>query len=206
MFSKDKFLKLNSSARSPHMIVPGLVDAGSTVLDVGCNTGYIGKRLIEERGCQVSGIDIDEAILAEARKNRYQQTFKIDLYSDKFDFPREQYDYILFIDILEHLPKPDSILQKFAANNLKLGGKIIICLPNIARGEFRLSHLFGRFDYQSSGIMHEDHLRFFTKKTAIKMIEGCGLKIVETVPTGLGSMLKCCLNLTAFQFIFICQK
>ena len=37
----------------------------------------------------------------------------------------------------------------------------------------------GRFDYADRGILDRTHLRFFTKKTASEMIEGCGLEIVE---------------------------
>jgi hypothetical protein len=37
---------------------------------------------------------------------------------------------------------------------------------------------YGRFDYADSGILDRTHLRFFTKDTAIEMLENCGLEVV----------------------------
>jgi len=202
MFSKDKAISLNQSPYSPHTIIPKLIPANSYVLDVGCNAGYIGKYLKEDKGCTCDGIDIDEFLLTQA-KPYYCNLFKIDLYYDNFLLTKK-YDIILFIDILEHLPNPYRIIQKFSSN-LNPHGRIIICLPNIARIEYRLKHLLGIFDYEESGIMHQDHLRFFTLKSGEKLIQNCGLKIEKILPTGLGARVKVFESLTAFQFIYICK-
>lgn len=201
-FKPNKKLSLDTSPYSPHMIIPPLVRADSFVLDVGCNAGYIGKYLKENKNCVCDGIDIDEAALAKARPY-YRNLFKIDLFKDNFRLARH-YDFILFIDILEHLPTPDKILKKLAGN-LKSKGKVIICLPNIARLELRLKHLLGNFDYKP-GIMNEDHLRFFTLKTGKKLIEDCGLKIEKVLPTGMGARLKIWPKLIACQFIYIAHQ
>ncbi len=44
-----------------------LVSPGSRVLDAGCGTGRVGARLAE-LGCDVVGIDVDESMLAVARR------------------------------------------------------------------------------------------------------------------------------------------
>src|SRR5690348_10020508 len=44
-----------------------LAGPAKTVLDVGCNTGYLGNMFIK-RGARVSGIDNDEAALEKARE------------------------------------------------------------------------------------------------------------------------------------------
>jgi 2-polyprenyl-3-methyl-5-hydroxy-6-metoxy-1,4-benzoquinol methylase len=206
MFNKDERLSFNFNSHSPHVIVTKLISEGTTVLDVGCNTGYIGKYLIENKGCIVDGVDIEKLFLDEAKKNGYRKVFQIDLYDNNFLFVDDKYDYILLVDILEHLPSPARIFSKFIDNNLKTDGRTILSLPNIARMEYRVKHLMGNFDYEKSGIMHQDHLRFFTKKTSIDMIEKCGCEIKNVIPTGLGHKLNILTNLTAFQFIFICAK
>lgn len=206
MFDKDPELSFQSGdPHSPHSIILKFIKPGQSVLDVGCNTGYIGEYLIKNKDCVCDGIDYSKELLKKARERGYRKLFEIDLYGKNFKID-SKYGALLFIDILEHLPNPYEILFKLASENLKPGGRAIICLPNIARAEYRLKHLLGDFEYEKSGIMHQDHLRFFTKKTASEMIEKTGLKIKKIVPTGLGHKLKMFPSLTAFQFIFICQK
>ena len=206
MFEKDPELSFqHHDPHSPHSIVPELVRPNQSVLDVGCNAGYIGEYLIKNKKCICDGIDCDSALLEKAREKGYRELFKIDLYATDFQI-NGQYDTLLFVDILEHLPDPYKILRKLVDENLKSGGRAIICLPNIARAEQRWSHLLGRFNYEKLGVMHQDHLRFFTKKTASEMIEKADLKIKNIIPTGMGHKLGILPNLTAFQFIFVCQK
>lgn len=204
MFKKDSSLHLDKSPHSPHSIIPRLVSKeNALVLDVGCNNGLIGKEIIRLSQASIDGIDINEEALKEAGKS-YREVFRRDLYKPTLEIEAENYDYIIFSDILEHLPRPDLVLQD-AKKYLKDDGKIIISLPNIARFEIRIKLLLGNFDYRP-GILSEDHLRFFTKKSATEMIRKCGYKVENIVPTGLGHRTKIFANLTAFQFIYICKK
>lgn len=50
MFEKDKKLNFNSNSHSPHMIVSNLISGKTFILDVGCNTGYIGNISLIIRG------------------------------------------------------------------------------------------------------------------------------------------------------------
>lgn len=204
MFKKDPLLDLDKSSHSSHSIIPHLIGKkNSLVLDVGCNNGLVGREIIRLSQSSIDGIDINEGALEEAKKF-YRKVFQRDLYESKLEIDPEKYDYIIFSDILEHLPRPDLVLQD-TKKYLKDNGKIFICLPNIARFEIRRNLLFGKFDY-SPGILSEDHLRFFTKKSAENLIRNCGYEIGNIIPTGLGHKLKMFTNLTAFQFIYVCKK
>src|SRR3989344_3076002 len=201
MFKKDGCLRYHSSPHSPHMIIPAFIPKKSVVLDVGCNTGFLAKHLGKNN--VVDGIDINEKALKIAKKF-CRNVYKRDLYKNKLDLPRKLYDVVVFADILEHLPQPDLILtdtRKYLKNN----GIVLISLPNIARIELRIKHLFGDFTY-APGIMGYDHLRFFTKKTASKMIIASGYKLKKIIPTGLGHMIGIFPELIAFQFVYVCQK
>ena len=205
MFQKDPCLSINSTSyshHSPQGIIPSLINKNSTVLDVGCNTGFMGRTL-KKRGAVCDGIDINKVALKKAKKH-YRKLYVRDLYSGKLNIKNYKYDYILFMDVLEHVPRPD-LLLKDSIKNLKKSGRIIISLPNIARLEIRLQLLVGKFNYTYGGILSEDHLRHFTKKEALKMINNCGLQAKKIIPTGLGHELKILPNLTAFQFIYICE-
>lgn len=207
MFKKDRLLKLSLSSHSPHQLIPDLIKPGSIVLDVGCNSGFLGKKLKKEKNILSDGVDIDNQALKEAKKY-YRSVYKRDLYTDRLNLNKNTsvstYDYIIFADILEHLPRPDLVLQD-ARGYLKKNGKIIASIPNIARLEIRLKLLFGNFDY-TEGILSQDHLRFFTKKTATKMFQHCGYKVEKILPTGFGHIIKIFPTLTAFQFIYVCSR
>ena len=147
MFKKDPELTFHlNDPHSPHSIVLRLIRTRDEILDVGCNTGYIGEYLVKNKDCICDGIDYDQDFLAKAKEKGYRNLFQIDLY--KTDFKLELlYDTILFIDVLEHLPNPFEFISKLVRENLKPGGKAIICLPNIARLEYRIKHAFGEFEY-----------------------------------------------------------
>ncbi len=203
MFKRDPCFSMSTSPHSPHNIIPSLISSSTTALDVGCNTGYFAKTL-NRKEVITDGIDINKSALKVAQKY-CRKVFVRDLYSGKLSLPKKKYDYIIFADVLEHLPRPDLILtdsKKYLANN----GTILISLPNIARVEIRFQLLMGKFNYTTGGILSQDHLRFFTKESAIKMINGCGLKVQNVIPTGLGHIVGLFDTLTAFQFVYQCVK
>ncbi|MCS7232065.1 MAG: hypothetical protein RMJ67_08015, partial [Elusimicrobiota bacterium] len=83
---------------------------------------------------------------------------------------------------------PDKVLvnlKKF----LKPNGSLIASIPNIAHWSIRLKLLFGNFDYGKGrgifgtdhgiALLDENHIRFFTLKTAKEMFIKCGYKIYK---------------------------
>jgi len=201
MFNKDGLIQTNSSPHSPHQIIPKEISTNTTILDIGCNTGILGKILFRKN--ILDGIDINPKALSKAKKY-YRHLYHLDLSDSKLPVLNRKYDYIVFSDILEHLPRPD-ILLKNTKKYLNKDGIIICSLPNIARLEIRLNLLFGKFDYSSAGILNQDHLRFFTKKSATELFTKTGYHVFKTIPTGLGHSLKLFPSLTAFQFIFLAK-
>jgi 2-polyprenyl-3-methyl-5-hydroxy-6-metoxy-1,4-benzoquinol methylase len=206
MFKRDPVLTLRDSSHGPHSLIISLIKRNATVLDVGCNAGYLGKKLVEEKGVVPDGIDInDEALLAA--KPYYRNVFKRDLYKGELNLPCDgdtgMYDYILFADVLEHLPRPDLVLRD-SRRYLNRDGSVIASIPNVARLEIRLKLLFGHFDYTEGGITNQDHLRFFTRSSSMKMLQSCGYTVQEVLPTGLGHIVRVFPTLTSFQFIYVC--
>ena len=90
----------------------------------------------------------------------------------------DRYDAVVLGDVLEHLATPEVVLQKLIA--LQTSSSIfLISVPNITNLWVRLNLLIGRFDYTDRGILDRTHLRFFTRKTLVQMINHSGLKIVS---------------------------
>ena len=62
----------------------------------------------------------------------------------------DQFDYILILDVIEHLKNPENFLvelKKKLKNNSK--AEVLISTPNIAFFVMRFMLLFGKFNYGS---------------------------------------------------------
>ena len=164
--------------QNSHAFTLDIVGHNKRVLEVGCATGYFTKVLCE-RGCTVVGIELDPDAAAVAEKWA-ERVVVGDLDAGQLwqELEGEQFDAITFGDVLEHLRDPLATLRA-AARHLKPSGIVAISVPNIAHGDVRLSLLQGRFDYHSTGLLDQTHVRFFTKDGLYQMIKEAGLVLVE---------------------------
>jgi SAM-dependent methyltransferase len=151
------------------------------ILDVGTAGGYLGK-IWRGNGHCVAGIECDAATAEKARE--YYDVFEVaDI--ERFAFPyRQEFDYIVFADVLEHLRDPAAVLRK-CIPALKESGKIIISVPNIANWIIRLGLLFGKFDYMDRGILDRTHLRFFTLRSLKQLLSEVSCEVLDAIPTPL---------------------
>lgn len=147
------------------------------VLDVGCGVGLNGAAA-KRRGAHVTGIELMPSALAEARE-RLDEVLAIDIARDVSHLDGRSFDLMLFGDVLEHLADPAAALERLLPY-LEDGGHVIVSLPNVAAWTNRLSLLLGRWDYQSSGILDDTHLRFFTLASSVRLLEGAGLEVLRT--------------------------
>jgi hypothetical protein len=62
-------------------------------------------------------------------------------------------------------------------------GTALFCVPNFAHWYPRLRSALGMFDYDQRGILDSTHLRFFTRRSFLKMVERKGFEVrrIETV-------------------------
>jgi len=153
------------------------IPAGKKILDIGCGTGLLGKRLRKERRCSfLAGIEKDLE-MAEVAKLAYDEVIIANL--DKIrslPFEKGYFDIIVCSDVLEHLRNPLEVLKTLSAY-LSEEGFFLISIPNISFFTIRLSLLFGRFDYQpQGGILDESHLRFFTRKSFVNLLKKANLE------------------------------
>src|SRR4030042_230941 len=164
-------------SRHINELIYKLIPKNKKILDVGCNTGNLGEKLIKEKNCEVWGIDYSKEAIKLAKK-RLTQTKVFDLETYKIPFPKEKFDIIIFADVLEHLRYPEEILKKFS-NMLNESGLVFTSIPNIANIKIRFNLLLGKWDYQEEGILDKTHLRFFTKKTIRSLFRNSGYRIIE---------------------------
>lgn len=195
----------NPWPHSPSFKAQNLVRSGDVVLDVGCAKGHMAREL-KKKQCTVYGIEIDPDA-AELARAHCADVILTDADSlSQLPFPDSFFDSILVLDVLEHMRRPDLFLPLLRRHLKPSTGQLICSLPNVARLEFRLKLLMGRFDYEDCGALSRGHLRFFTRHSCAMMLQQAGFKIERILYTGFASMFPLFPNLTSYQFLFVCSR
>ncbi len=154
---------------------------GSKVLEFGCGSGALLKEL-SNKSCSVCGVD------RFTPKDEDKITFpfyQCDLNYEEFPIDPGVYDYILMHDVLEHLAKPETFLEKIYLDcHFSPDAKLIASTGNIAFFPIRAMLLFGQFNYGKRGILDMTHTRLFTFKTFQRLFEQAGFDVVyiEGIP------------------------
>jgi 2-polyprenyl-3-methyl-5-hydroxy-6-metoxy-1,4-benzoquinol methylase len=165
----------NRRAYGTHEVLLRQVPAASSVLDIGCSTGYVGDAL-RARNCRVWGVDRDAAAAAKAKAS-YEEVYVLDLDEcDGLPWPEISFDVVLCADVIEHLRDPARALR-LVRRYVSPRGRLVLSVPNVAHVSVRLPLLVGRFEYRRSGILDETHLRLFTFRTARTLVESSGFAI-----------------------------
>lgn len=148
------------------------------VLDVGCAGGEISE-FASQIGHKVVAVDIKQpqTHLSKAMFIQYDLDKGLPSTIDG------KFDLIICADVLEHLRTPDKLLYELL-ERLTTSGKIIASIPNFGNWYPRVRVLFGRFDYDARGILDQTHLRFFTKKSFIRIANTAGYDVTKIWTTG----------------------
>jgi 2-polyprenyl-6-hydroxyphenyl methylase/3-demethylubiquinone-9 3-methyltransferase len=105
---------------------------GKTFLDVGCGGGILSEALAEA-GAYVTGIDMTESALAAARRHMQTSDLHIEYRQSTVEAfaqeTRDSFDAATCMELLEHVPRPASIL-KACAKLVKPGGDIFLATVN----------------------------------------------------------------------------
>jgi 2-polyprenyl-3-methyl-5-hydroxy-6-metoxy-1,4-benzoquinol methylase len=158
-----------------HELILREVANGTSVLDVGCATGYLGEAL-QRKGCRVRGLDSDAHAVAIATP-LYEDVRTLDLEAaDDLPWPERSFDVVVCADVIEHLRNPERALR-MVRRYLAPTGRLVLSVPNVAHVSVRVPLLFGRFAYQPTGILDKTHVRLFTFRTATELTESSGFHV-----------------------------
>ncbi len=179
-YERDSYDIDLSNPDNAHVQIIKNVSDNSTVLDYGCAGGVVGEFLHKNKNCNVYGIEIDEEAIKIAKSRKSQPfkeiyNFNIDKLKEGDDYTKFQkdkvlYDYVLFIDVLEHLQHPENAI-KLIVEKLKPQGKILVSIPNITHENIICNLLDGNFNYANLGLLDSTHLRFFTQNSFLDFID-----------------------------------
>lgn len=174
MSTYDEF---NYNPYGSQLKVVNLVGNNKKVLEIGCASGRISKRL-SNNGCTVVGVEIDKNSSIKAKKF-CKTVINGDVEDlDDLNYPNHYFDVLLFSNVLEHLRSPLDVLKNLK-KYLKKDGYIVVAIPNIANIFIRMKLLLGKFDYEESGILDKTHLRFFYEKSAKELLKKAGFDIIK---------------------------
>lgn len=153
------------------------IQPNTVILEFGPAMGRMTKYLTKELNCEV--------YIAELDKEAYEYVMNfakggvlgdVENYEWLKKFSNIEFDYIIFADVLEHLVHPDKVLAK-AASLLKMDGRIMTSLPNIAYNAVIIDLIHNKFQYRNTGILDNTHLRFFTHESLEPLFHEAGLII-----------------------------
>lgn len=163
-------------------VVADAVGDAHEVLDCGCGTGRIARRLAHGR---IDGIEMSAASaqVAEAHCRQVVRGSVMDPASFRALGDR-RYDAIVFCHVLEHLTEP-LLALRLASGQLSARGRFIIVLPNVAMWRMRWRLLMGQWDYEDEGILDRTHVCFYTYKTARELMGRARLRIEREMLLGM---------------------
>lgn len=151
-------------------------DNCSRVLEIGCSNGTFSRHFplnIEYWGIDPALKHGD--VVVQSKKKLFDKPIE----DTVIDLPSHYFDLIVANDVLEHLQNPDEVLLRLKAS-MAPQGIFIGSVPNvrycgllwelIVRGEWR---------YRDQGVLDRTHLRFFTKRSLMRMLVESGYEVTN---------------------------
>jgi glycosyltransferase involved in cell wall biosynthesis len=169
--------QLKLDYESPHSLTIDTVTAQSRVIDLGCAGGYMGASLKALRDCHVVGVDCFP-LAPEVQLDDFHRS---DLNDELPALCWQECDYILLLDVVEHLAAPEEFVERLSHQlRLRPEVKLVVSTANIGFFIARLALLFGQFNYGKRGILDMTHTRLFTFASLRRLFEQGGFRVLET--------------------------
>jgi glycosyltransferase involved in cell wall biosynthesis len=180
--SKVAEYDLKEGEGSSHSVILGMLQdrPASRVLDLGCSSGLLAEK-VRKLGHHVVGVDVVELPGIHARVDEFHL---LDLSAGAGQDLGRDYDVVILGDVIEHLADPLGALRH-AVSLLRPDGEILLSVPNFGHWYPRLRVGTGLFGYDRRGILDDTHLRFFTRRSLLRLVRRAGLDVLEERHTGL---------------------
>lgn len=201
-------------------------DKQYSILDIGCAEGELAIALAKE-GHQVTAADISKNQLNKIIEKVNNSSISInticcDIEDNIADFTNKTYDYIFFMDVLEHLKSPIKGLENIRLL-LRDNGNLIIHTPNSCSLYKFIRYLLlprkkqNFYNLNKIGNLHLSSYDYLTIEQTLNFI---GLKVRKIIPTKLSvpffnrfKLLNFLFNFMSFLFpllsdtiLLVCEK
>ncbi len=152
------------------------------ILDVGASSGQLGQ-LLADTGLTIDGIEPDAGAVQQAKP--FYRSIQCSTVEDA-ELLADTYRVVVCADVLEHLHDPEAQLRRLV-DSATTDALIIVSVPNVAHLAARLLLLAGKFPRHPRGIFDRTHRHFYTRDTALDLMDAAGLTVsrIEVTPVPL---------------------
>ena len=217
----DHFSKTRYRDWSEFAIFKDYIKSSDKVLDAGCGNGRLYDSL-QELGISYLGVDISPKLIAIAQEKFPQVEFQV---ADMLNlpFPDQQFDVVLSIASLHHVPSKKLRQQQIRefSRVLKSNGYLIITVWNLWQKHYRSElfkytrqKLFGqskldfgdiywRWKNPQGEVLTRRYLHGFSRPELEKLVRQSGFKIIKSFYSKKGQTAN---KWTAYNLCLIAQK
>ena len=151
---------------------------GAHILDAGCGNGYLSGVLLEE-GFSVVGVDASESGIRICHETYPKGQFHVASLNepDLASLTGKDFDSIVAIEVIEHLPSPGLFLKNCHAV-LKDSGRLILTTPYHGYLKNLALSLSGTLDDHFGAQKEGGHIKFWSRKTLTAELAEQGFEVV----------------------------
>ena len=154
---------------------------GRKVVDIGCGGGLLSEGMAA-RGAEVTGIDLAEQSLDVARLHLHESGLEVDYrHISAEDFAAQNptdFDVVTCLEMLEHVPDPQSIVQA-AATLLKPGGTLVLSTLNRHPKAFLLAIVGAEYLLKMLPRGTHEYARFIKPSELAQAARNAGLRVTD---------------------------
>ena len=152
--------------------------ATGDILDVGCGDGHF-LYLSSKKGFNCYGVE-DSEILSSYASSKSGAKVIQGLYNKKM-FPKNSFDIISLIQVLEHISTPINVL-KTVSYHLRSNGILVIEIPSISAPHFLAYRLtkIKKFVKPPNGVIYS-HFGYYNPKSLLELTQKCSFKKKEFI-------------------------
>lgn len=181
----------NSEFKPLHDINPLRLDyidrsvalAGKNVLDVGCGGGILSESMAA-RGAKVTGIDLGEKALAVARLHQLESGAKVEyrlVSAEQMASEQpENFEVVTCLEMLEHVPEPQSIVQA-CASLVKPGGQVFFSTLNRNPKSYLFAVIGAEYILNMLPKGTHDYQKFIKPSELSRWCREAGLQVEEII-------------------------
>lgn len=186
-------------------LISQLVEAGSTVLDLGCGDGTLMELLVREKGVVARGVEISEEGVYQCI-TRGLSVHHGDLDEGLGDYPDDSFDYVVLSQTLQTVRRPKLVVQEM----LRVGRLGIVTFPNFAHWRARVDlALSGRMPV-TKDLPYEwydtPNIHLTTIKDFFALCREEGISIVRSVYLAGDRRITALPNLRARMALFVVRR